>query len=969
MDVVHPGAVLQQLDHKPSLIGSSLDSKCSSQWSAVDYISAPRVVRKTAYKSSPSAKSKESVKCNGFPKQPCDDVTDVSRYITLDASVAKVAPESSHDLVVIDNSAQKLKKKKNKKKGKNSKMSETGSAETRPTECAEDVTRASSRSPKEGGSEKDDITTTDDGCPSDLTGSSVLSEFDGWNCNSDDALFSGRYLNGVKQGEEGPKPIDKKIFTQCDDHCSKDIKENISVACMSQNKSYRNGPNKCNRQFTSYRNSHSVAPHKRVNMMSQPAVADKSGWDHNIRIEKEIRHPNWQDNRKSFRDAPTRWVKVFSAGHDIAGKGVETVNNKQKISGCTHLNESPRGSSQRIHGNLCQFDSGSAQDDCGRNLDWRKFKATQNHSLKRKIINNRKLNIGGYNSAVPSQSSSHAIHSYNSMKISKSGQVSEGTSPISLEDGKREPARLDINLSAEDITRNCLPQASSQQWIPICTKNSTTMRNSDSFGACDDITTISSSGEEKIEVQVEENKVNGSESVATVDPETICLVTNQEIPTVMPIKNDMAVFHDKFNRTAESHCNGYVRDYVKPVIQATKAPLLTIGSQFRMKALDAAYRLQMASESVQHETGSPLAEFERLVYSAAPVISSAFSLQDCSFCVRNQLSPSSLCKHQIPNIPLSAIWNWYEKPGSYGLEVMAYDHRNSKGIDINSVSFTAHFVPFLSSVQLFGHSHMCQCSHIQHDFEMQVEGDGKGCSSSLKSSMNKPCPGTVGPSHSKGDESFLVGSGAEPVRSPDVYPASVTDSANLSSTPTCSDNMELLFEFFETDGPQLRKPLYDKVMELVKGGTSNHKVCGDPSNLECMNLHDLHPASWYSVAWYPIYRIPEGKFRASFLTYHSLGYLVQRCSIDPEWNEQSSIVSPVLGLESYNTHGECWFCPSKPIENSQANTIYNSSDILKERLKTLEETALLFARGSIYKDHVISTNRQLDYEFFRARKR
>ena len=32
----------------------------------------------------------------------------------------------------------------------------------------------------------------------------------------------------------------------------------------------------------------------------------------------------------------------------------------------------------------------------------------------------------------------------------------------------------------------------------------------------------------------------------------------------------------------------------------------------------------------------------------------------------------------------------------------------------------------------------------------------------------------------------------------------------------------------------------------------------------------------FSVAWYPIYRIPKGNFCASFLTYHSLGHLVHR---------------------------------------------------------------------------------------------
>ncbi|OVA13183.1 Protein of unknown function DUF789 [Macleaya cordata] len=125
----------------------------------------------------------------------------------------------------------------------------------------------------------------------------------------------------------------------------------------------------------------------------------------------------------------------------------------------------------------------------------------------------------------------------------------------------------------------------------------------------------------------------------------------------------------------------------------------------------------------------------------------------------------------------------------------------------------------------------------------------------------------------------------------------------------------------------------------------------------------------YSVAWYPIYRIPEGNFRASFLTYHSLGHLVQRCSIDSHEKKQFSVVSPVLGLQSYNTQGECWFCPKKPFEYSKGCTTFNSSEILKERLSTLEETALLFARGCIYKDDIKVTNRQPDYEFFLSRKR
>ncbi|XP_042971804.1 uncharacterized protein LOC122303876 [Carya illinoinensis] len=68
-----------------------------------------------------------------------------------------------------------------------------------------------------------------------------------------------------------------------------------------------------------------------------------------------------------------------------------------------------------------------------------------------------------------------------------------------------------------------------------------------------------------------------------------------------------------------------------------------------------------------------------------------------------------------------------------------------------------------------------------------------------------------------------------------------------------------------------------------------------------MKLHELHPASSFSVAWYPIYRIPEGNFRASFLTFHSLGHLVHKLLWSDSLNKDVFwIVFPVLGLQSYN---------------------------------------------------------------------
>lgn len=59
----------------------------------------------------------------------------------------------------------------------------------------------------------------------------------------------------------------------------------------------------------------------------------------------------------------------------------------------------------------------------------------------------------------------------------------------------------------------------------------------------------------------------------------------------------------------------------------------------------------------------------------------------------------------------------------------------------------------------------------------------------------------------------------------------------------------------------------------------------------------------YSVAWYPTYRIPEGRssFKAAFLTYHSLAHFVPKVA-SPLVDDRVVVSSfPVVGLMSYNT--------------------------------------------------------------------
>lgn len=70
--------------------------------------------------------------------------------------------------------------------------------------------------------------------------------------------------------------------------------------------------------------------------------------------------------------------------------------------------------------------------------------------------------------------------------------------------------------------------------------------------------------------------------------------------------------------------------------------------------------------------------------------------------------------------------------------------------------------------------------------------------------------------------------------------------------------------------------------------------------------------------------------------------------------------------------GEWWFQP----RDSNFKTVLpddapysNLSEVIKERLKTLKQTASVMARAVIYKGNERSANQHPDYEFFLSRSR
>lgn len=71
-------------------------------------------------------------------------------------------------------------------------------------------------------------------------------------------------------------------------------------------------------------------------------------------------------------------------------------------------------------------------------------------------------------------------------------------------------------------------------------------------------------------------------------------------------------------------------------------------------------------------------------------------------------------------------------------------------------------------------------------------------------------------------------------------------------------------------------------------------------------------------------------------------------------------------------HGqrERWFHLKQPIlSQTEETSNLKPSEILRKRLKTLEQTASLMARAEVSKGNLKSVNRHPDYEFFLSRQR
>ncbi|XP_023541619.1 uncharacterized protein LOC111801730 [Cucurbita pepo subsp. pepo] len=381
----------------------------------------------------------------------------------------------------------------------------------------------------------------------------------------------------------------------------------------------------------------------------------------------------------------------------------------------------------------------------------------------------------------------------------------------------------------------------------------------------------------------------------------------------------------------------------------------TCGDATRIEqVVNSACKAQLAFDAVHQ-----IAEFERFLHLSSPVISQRPNLRSCEICSKNSLGDGIPCSHKTANISLSCLWQWYEKHGSYGLEVKANGHEGSNGFGADNSEFHAYFVPFLSAVQLFKshktHSGATTCPVGLDSRVSDIKANELPTSQLPIFSVLFPKPCT--------DDANVLQACSQLHGSEEPLASDKRNFSEQSVDSNLSGESELIFEYFEEEQPQQRRPLFDKIRQLVKGdGCLRGKIYGDPTVLESVTLNDLHAGSWYSVAWYPIYRIPDGNLRAAFLTYHSLGHFVCRTSQSSSSETDSCIVCPAVGLQSHNAQNECWFKPRN------STSTFNPPGVVDERLRTLEETASLMARAVVKKGNLNARNRHPDYEFFLSRR-
>ncbi|XP_050236224.1 uncharacterized protein LOC126686222 [Mercurialis annua] len=291
--------------------------------------------------------------------------------------------------------------------------------------------------------------------------------------------------------------------------------------------------------------------------------------------------------------------------------------------------------------------------------------------------------------------------------------------------------------------------------------------------------------------------------------------------------------------------------------------------------------------------------------SNSPSLSNSFSNLDR---IIESLTPTvpahcfNECLAEIrPYFCLGDLWESFKEWSVYGVRVPLLLSGN------NTVK--QYYVPSLSGIQLYVQPNRLR-KHGTRDSDVESSRQANSACSSDREAEKLDEGGFQ--RHSLKDQSHHICSSGE--------------------TENSSSQGLLVYEYLEQEQPHHRKPLFDKISTLVSKFP----------DIECYKSCDLLPASWFCVAWYPIYRIPMGptlqNLDASFLTFHSLSTRsknqVQFDMLNGRraYNKVASNISlPVLGLASYKLRGSI-LTSGRTNECQHENLLLQAADNLLQRL-------------------------------------
>lgn len=262
-----------------------------------------------------------------------------------------------------------------------------------------------------------------------------------------------------------------------------------------------------------------------------------------------------------------------------------------------------------------------------------------------------------------------------------------------------------------------------------------------------------------------------------------------------------------------------------------------------------------------------------------------------------------------PYFVLGDVWESFAEWSAYGTGVPLMLNNKDRVVQ--------YYVPSLSGIQIYADSHVLSASLKSRRPGEESDSDFRDTSSdgSSDSESERGLYNPREPISARVDRISL--------RDQHQEDSSSDDGESLSSEG------QLIFEYLERDLPYIREPLADKVSDLASRFPE----------LKTLRSCDLLPSSWFSVAWYPIYRIPTGPtlkdLDACFLTYHSLHTpfggpgTAQSPSMlqlsETEIEGVQKIPLPVFGLASYKFRGSLW-TPSGGSEHHLVNSLFQAAD-------------------------------------------